>query len=85
MSKVIMECPVCGSKNEREYYAEDVGTVEDYYFCKKCGYSYIMNYAPPVEVIYMQTGFKILPQLITLVKHIKKAKKYKIVGGGHIL
>lgn len=80
-----MECPICGKNNTREYYEEDVGLVEDYYSCHKCGYQYFMAYNPPIEGIYMQSGFKIVPQLITWIKHIKKIKKYKIIRGGHIL
>lgn len=32
------KCPICGTKNEKVYCADDMRLVEYYYTCKCCGY-----------------------------------------------
>ena len=44
--QVIMNCPVCGQENKRDFYTECIGIVEDHYHCKQCGYIVEMAYSP---------------------------------------
>lgn len=52
----LMNCPVCGTENKREYYTDCVGLVEDHYLCKKCGYFYQMAYSPALDGIVIPDG-----------------------------
>ena len=52
----IEECPVCGKENKRIYYTEDVGLVEDHYFCPNCGYFREMAYSPVLEGVAIPDG-----------------------------
>ena len=51
-----MKCPICGKINEREYFCEEVGLVEDYYGCTRCGQGYEMCYSSPHEYIDLYGG-----------------------------
>lgn len=46
-------CPICGTKNKREYEMESYWggrfTCEDYYNCPVCSYFYFQSYCDPVE------------------------------------
>lgn len=42
----IEKCPICGHENERMYFMESIGVVEDYYTCRKCSYAEKMAYSP---------------------------------------
>ena len=42
----IEKCPICGHENERMYFTESIGVVEDYYTCRKCSYAEKMTYSP---------------------------------------
>lgn len=77
-----MKCPICDTENVRQYWSESFGVVEDYYFCERCGYFHEMAYSPyheGIELIYRP--IEILPkffrQVITLLIHFRKARKYK--------
>lgn len=43
------KCLICGKENTRTYYYEDVGLVEEYYYCSECGYFRQMAYSPVTE------------------------------------
>lgn len=68
-------CPVCGHTNIREYYAEDVGLVEEYYHCDNCGYFSEMFYGPTSEGIDIITGS---PKDRARKEELAKANKDKI-------
>lgn len=51
-----MPCPICGKANERTYYTDCIGLVEDYYNCDDCGYFSHMAYSPVFEGISVPKG-----------------------------
>lgn len=67
-----MNCPICGAVNIREYLTEDVGLVEEYYYCKNCGYFSEMAYSPVHEGITPFLSTKFFSQLRILWKNRKK-------------
>ena len=50
-------CPICGKINKRTYYSKDIGLVEDYFYCKNCGYGYEMCCSPVREYIDLNHGW----------------------------
>ncbi len=52
----IVNCPVCDTENNREYYTGPFGVEEDKYFCKNCGYFSYMSYGPRYEGIDTTSG-----------------------------
>lgn len=76
--KAPMTCPVCGESNTREYWVESVGTVEDYYFCERCGYFHEMAYSPYHEgIMLLRTPIRIVRQIAVLIKNRKKLNGLK--------
>lgn len=69
----VMSCPVCGADNIRIYYTEEIGLVEDHYFCETCGYWEEMAYSPTYAGIepFTKSPMAFLRQLRVLWKHRK--------------
>lgn len=44
-------CPICNEEVENTRYSSEWGTEEEYYHCKKCGYSYEFAYGNYKEFI----------------------------------
>lgn len=77
--ELTQECHVCGKTNKRIHWSEyGIGTVEDYYFCDRCGYFYEMAYSPYHEGIeLMRSPIKIIKQMYFLIKNRKKCRGLK--------
>lgn len=48
-------CNVCGTENPYLWYSEDVGLVEEHYYCENCGFFIEMAYSP--SIIGMTVGY----------------------------
>lgn len=72
-----MNCPVCGTVNIRKYWTEEIGLVEEYYFCKDCGYFSEMSYSPVHEGISLFWSTRIFSQIRILLKNRKKLRGLK--------
>lgn len=48
-------CSVCGTENDYFSYHEDVGLVEEHYYCENCGFFVEMAYSP--SICGMTTGY----------------------------
>ncbi len=46
-----IDCPICETEIDREYYAGERGTEEEYYHCTNCGYGYDFAYGNYQEII----------------------------------
>ncbi len=76
--KEIMKCSICNAENTRQYWTEEFGIVEDYYYCNFCGYFHEMAYSPCNEGIELMSNFKkFIKQIIILLKHFNNTRKYQ--------
>ena len=44
-----IKCPVCKTENDYFSWHEEVGLVEQHYYCENCGYFIEMVYSPTLE------------------------------------
>ena len=77
--ELIQNCHICGKPNIRKHWSEYcIGTVEDYYYCDRCGYFYEMAYSPYHEGIeLMHSPTKLIRQFLILIKNRKKCRGLK--------
>lgn len=73
-----VKCHICGKENIRKYWIENVGVVEDYYFCDRCGYFWEMAYGPVFEGIFILKFPHCFKQFFILIKSIKKTKGLRL-------
>ena len=72
-------CPVCGHVNTRKHWSEHcVGTVEEYYYCEKCGYFSEMAYSPVHEGVRPLKFPSCIRQIFVLVSNAKNLKGLKL-------
>lgn len=73
-----MKCHICGAENKHQIWKEyGIGTVEEYYFCEKCGYFMEMAYSLIHEGIELFRDRKVLGQLLLLFRFRKKLRGLK--------
>lgn len=72
-------CHVCGQVNTRQHWSEaGIGTVEEYYFCEKCGYFSEMAYSPVHEGLTVLKFPACLRQFWVWVRNAKKLRGLKL-------
>lgn len=72
-------CHVCGHVNIRRHWSEyGIGTVEDYYYCEKCGYFSEMAYSPIHEGLAVLKFPDCLRQFWVWIRNAKKLRGLKI-------
>ena len=75
--ETIEKCQVCGTENIRIHHQECVGTVEDHYFCKQCGYFRHMAYSPVIEGVAIPPAMT-AEEFEKIYGEIVRQKKLKI-------
>ena len=75
MASRIISCPICGEPIEERYWTEDVGIVEDYCDCPRCGYYSRMCYSPVEEgIVFVDAEFD-------YISAIKEAWNRRVTDG----
>lgn len=68
-------CHVCGHVNIRKHWSEyGWGTVEEYYYCEKCGYFSEMAYSPVHDGIALFKFPACIKQLFVLIRNARNLK-----------
>ena len=72
-------CHICGQVNTRKHWSEaGIGTVEEYYFCEKCGYFSEMAYSPVHEGVEVLRFPACIRQLFVLIRNARKLRGLKL-------
>ncbi len=78
-TKTQTACHICGQVNTRRHCTEyGIGTVEEYYFCEKCGYFSEMAYSPVHEGVTVFKFPACIRQLFVLIRNAKKLRSLKL-------